>query len=893
MNDKKTVTIIDTFGFFFRSFYALPPLSNSQGFPTGLLTGFINFISSLHKEHSSDYLIFALDAPGDSFRAQIDPNYKANRAPAPEDLKAQLPIAIDWIEKMGYKSLIKVGYEADDMIASVIKHARAQNLLVRVVSHDKDLYQLIDDDSVVLVDAISKKVMNEAACVEKYGIEPRQFIDYQALLGDSADNVSGVKGIGKVTATKLLNDFNSLEQIYENLDNIDKPRTRKLLEEGKEAAFISKQLVSLDMDIFDEIDFSVYEMHFDNPFVAIYDELIKYEMNGALRQLKAVSDYESKQQESKKCEHIILDNAQELFRVIDSIAIDEIVAFDTETTGLDVHNDRLVGFSFSFSENCGYYVPLGHSYLGVGEQIADADASRALHELFKRRIVGHNLKFDLHFITRFLGVDRLDIYSDTIIMAWLYDSSQSLSLESLAKRIFNIDMIRFEDVIKRGSTFASLEIIEAAKYASEDAYITYRLYKTLSNQLKNKMDSDTLEPIMALEHGFLYTLLAMEREGIALDVDKLADFSSEVSSKISTLTEQIHDFAGGVFNINSPKQLGGVLFEKLGLPVGKKTKTGYSTDENVLLSLRGKHPIIEPLLEYREHFKLLSTYIEPLSNLAKNDSASRIHTSFNQTGTATGRLSSQNPNLQNIPVRTHLGNRIREAFVAPEGRVLIGIDYSQIELRLLAHFSGDSVLVDAFNSDKDIHMQTAIALFGEDEAPAKRDIAKTVNFGLLYGMGAKKLSDTLEIPQKDAREIIERYFATFPSVKGYFATVIESAKELGYVQTLLSRRRYFDFASASPMLKAAYEREAVNTIFQGSAADLIKLSMNAIDELIREKNMDAKMLLQIHDELIFEADEAMASEYAKEFESVMSAVFKLKIPLKTTTHIGQNWGVLK
>ncbi len=905
---QPTLTIIDTFGFFFRSFYALPPLKNKHGFPTGLLTGFINFIASLHKEHSSDYLIFALDAKGPSFRAEIDPNYKANRSPAPEELIKQLPIAIEWIEKMGYKSLSQSGYEADDMIASVIRHARKEGFLVRVVSHDKDLYQLIDDDRVVLVDAITKKVMNERHCDEKYGVHPRQFIDYQALIGDTADNVPGVKGIGKVTAQKLLSQFETLDQIYARLEEVTPPRIRGLLETYRDDAFRSRELVRLKDDVFDALDFAEFAMHFENPFLPIYDDLVHYEMNAVLRTLKAKALFEESNtppavpKVTSVPEHetigesgrtVLIDTDSELLRIVGSIAEDSLVAFDTETTGLDPNKDHLVGFSFSTDGKTGYYVPMAHSYLGVGDQVSIETAKQAIRSIFECRVIGHNIKFDLHFVTRFLGAERLAIHADTMVLAWLTDSARSLAMDNLAQNLLHHEMIHFKDTVKKGENFASVAIEDACKYAGEDAYITYRLYEVLREQLLHKGGQQALDEAFNVEFPFTLTLLGMEREGISVDTAVLETFKKEVAHEIATLTEQIHTACGTVFNLNSPKQLGVVLFETLGLPHGKKTKTGYSTDEQVLESLQFEHPMIPMLLQYREYHKLYSTYIEPLIALAQNDSESRIYTSFVQTGTATGRLSSKNPNLQNIPVKTALGMRIREAFVAPEGKKLIGIDYSQIELRLLAHFSDDSVLVNAFNEGHDIHMQTAIALFGPEEAPRKRNVAKTVNFGLLYGMGQKKLSDTLGITTKEAKEIIERYFETFPSVKGYFSGIVEQAKEMGYVETLLHRRRYFDFASATPMLKAAYERESVNTVFQGSASDLIKLSMNAIDTMIRTENLRAKMLLQIHDELIFEVDEDVAEEYAVRFVDTMEHILKLRVPLKTSMHIGNHWGELK
>jgi DNA polymerase I len=906
--EEKTVTIIDTFGFFFRSFYALPPLRNKHGFPTGLLTGFINFIASLHKDHSSDYLIFALDAKGPSFRSEIDPNYKANRSPAPEELIQQLPVAISWIEKMGYKSLILSGYEADDMIASVVHHAKEQGINVRVVSHDKDLYQLIEDDKVVLVDAISKKVLNETHCFEKYGVHPSQFIDYQSLIGDTADNVPGVKGIGKVTAEKLLVQFGTLDTIYTRLDEVMPVRIRGLLETYRDDAFRSRELVKLRGDVLESLDFNDYSMHFDNPFHPIYDELVHYEMNAVLRTLKAKALFEETQpsraisviikNDVPQCNipngcSILIDTDEALNALVSTLTSETIVAFDTETTGLNPHTDSLVGFSFSMDGKSGYYVPLSHNYLGVGEQVSKEAAKTAIEAIFNSKVIGHNLKFDLHFVTRFLEVDRLPLYADTIIMAWLSDSNRSLSMDNLSLSLLNHEMIHFKDTVKRGENFSSVAIEDACKYAGEDAYITYRLYEVLREQLLLKGGDTTLDEAFNVEFPFIGTLLGMEKVGIAVDIGVLETFKIEVSNELSILTEKIHATCGTVFNLNSPKQLGVILFETLGLPHGKKTKTGYSTDESVLEGLRYEHEVVSSLLQYREYHKLYSTYIEPLIALAKLDKHSRIYTSFVQTGTATGRLSSKNPNLQNIPVKTALGMRIREAFVAPEGKKLIGIDYSQMELRLLAHFTEDKVLVDAFNNNLDIHTQTAISLFGEEDAASKRNVAKTVNFGLLYGMGAKKLSDTLGISSKEAKEIIEKYFETFPSVKGYFSAIVEQAKELGYVETLLGRRRYFDFAAATPMLKAAYEREAVNAVFQGSASDLIKLSMNAIDKRIREEGLRARMLLQIHDELIFEADEDVAEVLAVEFVEMMEKIMQLKIPLKTSMHVGNHWGELK
>ncbi|MBU0632640.1 DNA polymerase I [bacterium] len=906
----KTITIIDTFGFFFRSFYALPQhLSNKEGFPTGLLTGFVNFIASLQKEHSSDYLVFAIDSKGNTFRNEIDPNYKANRSAPPHELTLQLPVAIEWIDKMGFKTLGMVGYEADDMIATVTKLAVKKGYNVKIVSHDKDLYQLIDDDRVVLVDAIKRKTINEDECMQKYGVTPKQFIDFQSLLGDSADNIPGVKGIGKVTAQKLISTYGTLENLYENIENVTPAGVQKKLIENKENAFMSKQLVTLRDDVFDEMDFGEYEMHYDNPFVPIYNELVHYEMNAVLRVLHAkgiVEEQKShttpsgvqvvyetiKEPKLEDFKTTLVTDIDMLHTILAPLTCEDIIAFDTETTGLDPYKDMLVGFSFCFNENEGFYVPLAHSYLGVPDQISLSDAKEAIKKIFTCKVVGHNIKFDLHFVTKFLGA-QLGIYADSMVLAWLLNSEGKLSLDYLSSNILNHTMISFKDTVKKGETFASVELEDACKYAAEDALITLRLYNQLVAKFKVNSTEYLLDEAKEVEYPFISTLLRMEQNGIAIDSDFLAKFLEEVKIRLSSLTKEIYEQAGCEFNLNSPQQLGSVLFETLALPSGKKTKTGYSTDEKVLSSLMGEHEIIKHILEYREVHKLFSTYIEPLLKLSLESDDSRIHTSFVQTGTATGRLSSKNPNLQNIPVRSDLGAKIRHGFVAPKGKKLIGIDYSQIELRLLAHFSGDEVLVRAFKNNEDIHLATAIVLFGEEEAKSKRNIAKTVNFGLLYGMGQKKLSDTLGISTKEAKEIITTYFENFSSVKNYFTSIVEDSKEKGYVETLLRRRRYFDYRSATPMLQAAYERESVNTLFQGTASDLIKLSMNKIDEMIRAEGLRAKMLLQIHDELIFEVDEDVAQELGERFQKIMEDIYELNVPLRASLNIGDNWGELK
>ncbi|RUM66036.1 MAG: DNA polymerase I [Sulfurospirillum sp.] len=887
----KTLTVIDTFGFFFRNYYALPQLKSTKGFPTGLLTGFINFIATLNKEHGTDYLVFALDSKERAIRKDIDPNYKANRPAPPEDLVKQLPVAIELIEKMGFPKVEIPRYEADDVIASLVDCAKEQGIKVKIVSHDKDLYQLIDDDRVVLYDPMKKVEINEAKCIEKFGVPPAQIVDYLALVGDASDNIPGVRGIGPKGATKLLKEFGSIENIYANLDKIANPRTRKLLEEGKENAFLSKKLATLYHDILPSCEIERYRFPDENPITRVADELLELDMKTLLQ--RAGATYQHTEDE-KMCtqkpgfEAKLLDTKTKVLEEIAKIPKDTPVAFDTETDSLSPFEANIVGYSFAVNEEEAFYVPIAHSYLGVGKQLSKEDAKETLEKLMKYPIVGQNLKYDFAILRGNFGFENLKVYADTMIISWLLNPGESAGLDNMAKRHFSHEMVKFKDTVKKGENFSSVALEEACEYAAEDAWMTLKLYNTLWEKLDEKRKKVAKE----LEFPFVVTLLDMEEAGIKIDQPFFRELKSEADETIAALTHDIYALAGKEFNINSTQQLGKILFDDLGLKAGKKTKTGYSTNEQVLQDLYEAHPIIPKILEYREIYKLRSTYIEPLLKLAKKAPDGRIHTSFLQTGTATGRLSSKNPNLQNIPVRSEIGRRIREGFIAAEGYKLIGIDYSQMELRLLAHYSKDPALIEAFREGKDIHAETAAKIFGPENAQKMRPVAKSINFGLLYGMGSRKLAQTIHVSPSEAKSFIEKYFASFPTVKAYLESIKAFAKEHGYVETLLGRRRYFDYENANAFAKASFERESVNTVFQGSAADIIKLAMQRLHDSETDKK-EKVMLLQIHDELIFEVREDLAEAFAAKAKTVMENIYTLEVPLECTVAIGNNWGELK
>ncbi|WP_297810610.1 DNA polymerase I [uncultured Helicobacter sp.] len=904
----KTLTIIDTFGFLFRSYFALPPLKNHDGFPTGLLTGFAKLIMQLYKDYPQDYLVFALDSKEENFRKSIDPLYKANRPEVPQDLKLQLKVAIDWVEQMGFKNLSIAGYEADDVIASINKQANNLNVYVRIISHDKDLYQLIDGDT-FLFDPKKKKEIHEIDCLEKYGVTPAQFVDFQSLVGDNSDNIPGVKGIGAKGAAGLLCNFQTLDGIYENINKIASKRTQELLKLHKDDAYRSQKLVRLRDDLLEDFNLQDCQMPHQNPLLKITQSLKAYEINSILKKIlpkdlpkNSLHLFQNSTKIRESQDFIpqtpaptpfhfkahLLNTDEKLRDFLPQITRDSIVSFDTETTNLDVLNAKIVGFSFSLDGINAYYAPLAHNYLGVEEQISKQVALEFIQALFNAKaIIGHNLKYDLEILRTNFNFTPQNFFNikDSMLVAWLYQSDLPCNLDSLMLRYFKHEMIHYKDVVKKGENFSQIPIEYACQYASEDAAACYQLYQKLTSLLPPNL----LQVAQSTEFPFIQCLVNMELSGTKIDIEYFKELKSEMSAKLSSLSEEIFSLAQKNFNLNSPQQLSIVLFEDLKLQSGKKTKSGLSTSQMVLNSLFDAHPIVPKILEYRELFKLFSTYIEPLIEHAKLNSAHKIYTSFMQTGTSTGRLSSKNPNLQNIPVKTAQGRRIRQGFIAQENHLLVSLDYSQIELRLLAHFSQDKAMIEAFRQNADIHLETAKKIFGEDLAKEKRAVAKSINFGLIYGMGPKKLSETLKISFQEAKTYIQNYFESFPTVKDFLKAQEDFILENGYSLTLLGRMRKFDFRGTQEYQKAAFLREGINAIFQGSAADIIKMAMNAITQA----NLKSKLLLQVHDELIFESPKNYAQEEAQKIASIMENITTLKIPLKCTISTANNWGELK
>ncbi|GAA8108994.1 DNA polymerase I [Helicobacter pylori] len=883
-----TLALIDTFAYLFRSYYMSAknkPLTNDKGFPTGLLTGLVGMVKKFYKDRKNmPFIVFALESQTKTKRAEKLGEYKQNRKDAPKEMLLQIPIALEWLQKMGFTCVEVSGFEADDVIASL---ATLSPYKTRIYSKDKDFNQLLSD-KIALFDGKTEFLAKD--CVEKYGILPSQFTDYQGIVGDSSDNYKGVKGIGSKNAKELLQRLGSLEKIYENLDlakNLLSPKMYQALIQDKGSAFLSKELATLERGCIKEFDFSSCTFPSENPLLKIKDELKEYGFISTLRDLEnsptplildntpLLENTPASDNAPKKSRLIVLENTAPLSAFLEKLKKTNARIFMRLV--LDKEK-KVLALAFLY-EDQGYFLPLE-------EALFSPFSLEFLQNVFFKmlqhaQIVGHDLKPLLSFLKAKYQVSLENIrIQDTQILAFL-KNPEKVGFDEVLKQYLKEEWIPHEKIkdFKTKSKAGKLEQLDMELNALK------RLCEYFE---KGELEENLLALAREVETPFVKVLMGMEFQGFKIDAPYFKRLEQEFKNELHVLERQILDLIGVDFNLNSPKQLSEILYEKLELPQNKSR----STDEKSLLKILDKHPSIALILEYRELNKLFNTYTTPLLRLKDKDD--KIHTTFIQTGTATGRLSSHSPNLQNIPVRSPKGLLIRKGFIASSKEYcLLGVDYSQIELRLLAHFSQDKDLMDAFLKGRDIHLETSKALFGEDLAKEKRSIAKSINFGLVYGMGSKKLSETLNIPLNEAKSYIEAYFKRFPSIKDYLNRMKEEILKTSKAFTLLGRYRVFDFTGANDYIKGNYLREGVNAIFQGSASDLLKLGMLKVSERFKN-NPSVRLLLQVHDELIFEIEEKNALELQQEIQRILNdEVYPLRVPLETSAFVANRWNELK
>ncbi|WP_164870026.1 DNA polymerase I [Helicobacter pylori] len=889
-----TLALIDTFAYLFRSYYMSAknkPLTNVKGFPTGLLTGLVGMVKKFYKDKKNmPFIVFALESQTKTKRAEKLGEYKQNRKDAPKEMLLQIPIALEWLQKMGFTCVEVNGFEADDVIASL---ATLSPYKTRIYSKDKDFNQLLSD-KIALFDGKTEFLAQD--CVEKYGILPSQFTDYQGIVGDSSDNYKGVKGIGSKNAKELLQRLGSLEKIYENLDlakNLLSPKMYQALIQDKESAFLSKELATLERGCIKEFDFLSCAFPSENPLLKIKDELKEYGFISTLRDLEnsptplildnaplldnapALDSMPASDNAPKKSRMIVLENTAPLSMFLEKLKNPNARVF----MRLVLNKEKKVLALAFLLQDQGYFLPLEEALFSpFSLEFLENAFSQILRHA---QIIGHDLKPLLSFLKAKYQVPLENIrIQDTQILAFL-KNPERVGFDEVLKEYLKEDLIPHEKI----KDFKIKSKAEKSEQLSLELNALKRLCEYFE---KGGLEEGLLTLARDIETPFMKVLMGMEFQGFKIDAPYFKRLEQEFKNELHVLECQILDLIGVDFNLNSPKQLGEVLYEKLELPKNKS----HSTDEKNLLKILDKHPSIALILEYRELNKLFNTYTTPLLRLKDKDD--KIHTTFIQTGTATGRLSSHSPNLQNIPVRSPKGLLIRKGFIASSKEYcLLGVDYSQIELRLLAHFSQDKDLMEAFLKGRDIHLETSKALFGGDLAKEKRSIAKSINFGLVYGMGSKKLSETLNIPLSEAKSYIEAYFKRFPSIKDYLNRMKEEILKTSKAFTLLGRYRVFDFNGVNDYIKGNYLREGVNAIFQGSASDLLKLGMLKVSERFKN-NPSVRLLLQVHDELIFEIEEKNAPELQQEIQRILNdEVYSLRVPLETSAFVAKRWNELK
>jgi len=904
MNTDKKLYLVDGSSYLFRAFHALPPLSNSQGQPTGAMLGVLNMLRRLRKHYQPDHLAVVFDAPGKTFRHEAYAEYKANRPSMPEELAAQIQPLHELIQLQGIPLITMPGVEADDVIASLVRQARAQGWQCLVSSGDKDLAQLVDA-GVVLEDTMQDRKLDRAGVEAKFGVGPELVGDYLALIGDSSDNIPGIPGCGPKTAVKWLQQFGDLDGVISNADNITGKIGERLREHLNQLR-LSRELVQLKDDV--ALEQTPDDLRIGTAEAALIDRLKLYEFSSWLRELQgddgdaadtadAATDSNTNGDGSPGIEtRTVLDDA-DLQAMLVALQKAEVIAFDTETTSIEPMRASLVGMSFALNPAQAWYVPLAHDYPGAPQQLPQAEVLEAVKPILENPDIGkrgQNLKYDV-IVMRHCGIELAGISDDTMLESYCYNSTANRhNLDVLAKTWLDHDTISFSDIAGKGKHqlhFNDISIEDAAPYAGEDAALVLSLHDRLWPKLSQL--SGPTKVFRNIEMPLLPVLARIEYHGVLIDAEQLKSQSRELGKTIHQLQQQAHELAGQAFNLGSPKQLQEILFQQMGLPVVAKTPTGQpSTAENVLHELAMEHELPRVILDYRSLSKLKSTYTDTLPEQI-HPCTGRVHTSYQQAVTSTGRLSSSDPNLQNIPVRSDQGRKIRKAFVAPEGYKLLAADYSQVELRIMAHLSSDDGLLEAFAAGADIHAATAAEVFDVDlDAVSKeqRRAAKAINFGLIYGMSAWGLARQLEVEQKLAQAYIDTYFERYPGVLEYMERTRRQARAQGYVETIHGRRLWLpEISSRNGARRQAAERAAINAPMQGSAADIIKLAMIDIDHWLRDKNIDARMVMQVHDELVLEVPNSQADEIATEVQQRMSAAAELEVQLVVDCGIADNW----
>ncbi|MDH5544467.1 MAG: DNA polymerase I [Gammaproteobacteria bacterium] len=900
MTNSKPVILVDGSSYLFRAFHAMPSFTNSKGQPTGAIYGVANMIRRLISDYDPEDVAIVFDAKGKTFRNDMYPEYKANRPPMPEELKAQIEPLHKVIKAMGLPLLCIEGVEADDVIGTLAQQATEHQLNTIISTGDKDMAQLVNEH-VTLINTMNDSRLDTNGVVEKFGIPPNRIIDYLALIGDTVDNIPGVPKCGPKTAVKWLSEFDSLQGVMDNADKIS-GKVGENLRATLEQLPLSYQLATIKCDV--ELPFGINDLQYNGPDQEALVELVKeLEFKTWLRELLG-EEKPTVNVQPKTAKPIAQDSQYEI--VTDQASFDtwlkrleqaELFAFDTETTSLDYMQAEIVGVSFATEAFHAAYVPVAHDYEGAPTQLNRESVLNALKPLLEnpaRAKLGQNLKYDMNVLANY-DIHLRGIAHDTMLESYVLDSVATRhDMDSLALKYLGHKTIHFEDIAGKGAkqkTFNEIDIAEAGPYAAEDADITLRLHGALWPKLQAEPG---LSPVYTdIEIPLEPVLARMERTGVLVDANKLQAQSGELEVSIAGIEQEAYKLAGGEFNLGSPKQLQKILFEDMGLPVVRKTPKGQpSTAEDVLQELADEYELPSLILKHRSFSKLKSTYTDKLPQQIDSRSG-RVHTSYHQAVAATGRLSSSDPNLQNIPVRTEEGRRIRQAFVASPGYRIVAADYSQIELRIMAHLSDDPGLLTAFQKGEDIHRATAADVMGvplEEVTSEHRRSAKAINFGLIYGMSAFGLSKQLGIERNEAQEYMDQYFHKYPGVQAYMDNIRAQARDRGYVETLFGRRLYLPDIRANNHQRRQYaERTAINAPMQGTAADIIKKAMIAVDQWIQGQKDDVRLIMQVHDELVFEIREEMLEPSVAEIRGLMQSAAELKVPLLVDVGIGNNW----